>query len=96
MYWRNHEVVDLEESVQEEHMKENLNIKENSESLVAVPQVPFPNALLSIFAKVVVSNEAPTTLKKKTKSDGWNVGKHDVDDDMIPPTFSEVRQDMLP
>jgi hypothetical protein len=67
---------------------------------MAVPNTPlskrFSVAILIKSMPKVVLHEAEPVDDKHSKKDGWSVRKEYVMEDMVPPTLSKVRKDMLP
>ena len=73
MKWWNQKVVVQEESIQEENVKKNEGIRDDTEFTMAVPDLPLAPALRATSAQEIVLDEAIPSLEPQTKGDGWNI-----------------------
>jgi len=96
MLRRNQESIDKEEPSQEMDQQKNLYIGVATPSLVAVENIPFPDAILSVAAEPVITADTKFVHDPETKADSWYVSHANIQDDVIPPALSEVRKDVLP
>ena len=75
--------------------KETLLVANHAKLLVTVKEFPVEEGCLSLSAKpVVLSNSAPPD-EQHACGDRGNVRQANVHDDVVPPAFAEVGQDVL-
>jgi hypothetical protein len=96
MDWWNKQVIVQEKAIQEEDIEQDERVGNHSEFLVAVPNLPITEALLTSSAQKVVSNQSEFLLNPKPNRDSWNVAQANVHEDVIPPALSEVWENVLP
>lgn len=75
--------------------EKELLVEDGAEFLVALQEFPIPKALFTLATEPVVLANASPSDKEHASSDGWDVTQKNVAEDVIPPAFSEVRQDVL-
>lgn len=66
-----------------------------TELLVAVEHVPLPDGIFALAAKPIILADAAVLDSKHAQSDGWDVAKQNVTEDVVPPALAEVRQNVL-
>mmetsp|Transcript_101260 Transcript_101260/g.139832 ORF Transcript_101260/g.139832 Transcript_101260/m.139832 type:complete len:218 (+) Transcript_101260:539-1192(+) len=92
----NQEGIDKEESCQEMNEQKNLNIRVATPSLMAVKNIPFPDAILAGATEPIVTADTKFVHYPQTKADCWNVSHANIQNNMIPPALSKVRKNVLP
>ena len=95
MLWRNKQSVIEEKSREEMDKEQNLLINDQAKSLVTLEHFPIPETLLALTSKEIVFSNAKLANGPQTSCNSWNIAEQDVHDDMVPPTLTEVRQNML-
>ena len=76
--------------------KQNLLIDDETKSLVTFEHVPVPEALFPFTSKEVILSNAKLAYRPHSSCDSWNIAEQDVANNVVPPAFSEMRQDVLP
>ena len=75
--------------------KETLLVADHAKLLVTVKELPVEEGCLSLSAEpIVLSNAAPPD-EQHASGDRGNVRQANVHDDVVPPAFAKVGQDVL-
>lgn len=93
---RDHESIHDEEAGQEMHSEEELSVAESAEASVALEDLPVEEGLLTVATEPVVLLDAELANQENTDTDGRGVGESDIHEEMVPPAFTEVWEDVLP
>ena len=100
MNWWDQQIIIDKESCQKVALHESGNVKHNSKLPVALPDAPLKEWQLFAFGIVampeVVFYHTKSVNDPETESDCWCVRQQHIMKDMIPPTLSEMWQNMLP
>jgi len=89
------EGVNQEKPCQKVDEQKELLVEHSSKALVASPDFPLSDRGGSITAEPVVASDTHPVHHDQSKGDGRDIRKAYIHDDVVPPAFSEVRQDVL-
>lgn len=93
--WRYPKWIDHKESSQEIHTDQEHTVAKSSVSSMTSPYFPISPVLNSISSKPIIPFESNPFTQLQSKNNAWSVCQKNIMENVIPPTLSKVRENML-